>query len=144
MSKLFLLSEEEYLKNKDYIQSESSWWLRTSGAYSHGYTVRYVYSDNDVYTDYAYYGYYGVRPAFKFQSDIYKDKPVGCIIHFGRLDWIKLNDGIYLSKDIMFNYHFAIKGSDYIQSDVKKKLKECELWWFTKTKLRTLKDFEEV
>lgn len=144
MSKLFLLSEKEYIKNKDYIQSESYWWLRSYHDTDSDNCVRYVNPDRYVYNYYVFSNGLGVRPAFKFKIDPYVGVKPGSIIHCGKLDWIKLKDGIYLSKDIVFNYHFDKKSNDYNASDIKKKLEEYESLWFTKIKLRILKDFEEI
>lgn len=139
MSKLFLLSEHEYLKNKDYIQSESHWWLRSHHDTDSDNHVRYVYPDGAVYRYYVFSNGLGIRPAFKFKKDIFAKLELGSILRFGNLKWIKLKNNIYLSKDIVFNYHFDNKSNDYSTSDIKKKLEECESWWFREYELKMLK-----
>lgn len=141
MSKLFLLSEKEYEPNKKYILNEHSWWLRTPSADPYSDFVRSVPRGGGVDYYHSYLGDNGVRPAFKFQSDIYKDMSVGSIIHYGKLDWIKLNDGIYLSKDILFNHCFDENTNDYNKSEIKRKLRECESQWFTEDELSMIKDW---
>lgn len=146
MSKLFLLSKEQYLKNRGYIQSEFHWWLRTprhNPLWRDYSDMCYVHSDGDICYAFAYDGDIGVRPAFKFKIDQYAGVMPGSVVRFGKINWIKLKDGIYLSKDIMFNYRFDSKGNVYDESDIKKKLRECEFWWFTESELNMLDDFKE-
>lgn len=45
------------------------WWLRTPYSSNAG-VVRYVYSDGSLNGNYAYYGYYGVRPLCNLKSSI--------------------------------------------------------------------------
>lgn len=152
MNKLFLLTEEQYESNEDLIPSNGDWWLNEPYSIDNDMYIRHVHSDCEVYDTFVCDGSIGVRPAFKFKNDnhiykndnrIYDELELGSIIHFGNLKWIKLNDGIYLSKDILFNYRFDEDTYDYNTSDIRKKLKECEPWWFTKEELSMLENFDE-
>ena len=146
MNKLFLLSKKEYIENKEFIQSESHWWLRTPrhNHLWHDYSdMCYVHSDGDICYAFAYDEEIGVRPAFKFKIDQYAGVMPGSVVHFGKINWIKLKDGIYLSKDIVFNYRFDKKGDIYDESDIKRKLRDCESWWFINEELIMLEDFDE-
>ena len=144
MSKLFLLSKEQYQKNKELISNESSWWLRSPSDYNLENAVFVVYPGGLVHDYHAVDYRNGVRPAFKFTSDIFDDRNVGSVVQFGKINWIKLKDGIYLAKDIIFNYKFDNESNDYDGSDIKNKLIECESWWFTEDELSMLENFNEV
>ena len=68
-AKISLLPEALFLKYKALLALDGWWWLVTPYADSaHG--ARFVYSDGSLNGSYAYYGYYGVRPAFFAESGI--------------------------------------------------------------------------
>lgn len=62
--KIFLLTAEQYRKYRKNMRGimEDWWWLITADSTTNHY-VRYVNTDGSLYSDYAYYGNYGVRPA---------------------------------------------------------------------------------
>lgn len=68
-AKISLLPEALFLKYKSLLALDDWWWLATPYA---GYAdnARYVYSDGGLGSNYAYYGSYGVRPAFFAESGI--------------------------------------------------------------------------
>ena len=141
MSKLFLLSEEEYLDNEKYIQNDVGWWLRTPDDFEYWW-VKDVGCSGMLVHDKCTTSV-GVRPAFKFKNGISHDVHIGDVIKFGKLEWIKLRDGLYLSKEVLFDYPFNnIKAANiYETSSIKDKLKEWESWWFTENELSMLEDF---
>lgn len=71
--KIFLLTCDMYRKYRSIIPNlDDWWWLATAySTESNGYPyyARNVYSDGSLNL-YAYYGYYGVRPAFYLKSSI--------------------------------------------------------------------------
>lgn len=70
--KVSLISCDEYRKYREYIPNKSDWWWtltsRTPYA-SNSDAVRTVSTDGTLYNFNAYYGYYGVAPAFCVSSD---------------------------------------------------------------------------
>lgn len=72
--KIFLLTCDMYRKYRSVIPNLNDWWwLATAySTESNGYanSARYVRSDGSLYSHYAYYGDYGVRPAFYLKSSI--------------------------------------------------------------------------
>lgn len=72
--KIFLLSCDMYRKYRSVIPNlDNWWWLATAySTESNGYanSARSVDSDGSLSTDSAYYGSYGVRPAFYLKSSI--------------------------------------------------------------------------
>lgn len=69
--KIALLTQTMYEKyaDQDLLELDDWWWLITPNAGSAGY-ARYLYTDGSLYYNYAYYGNYGVRPAFFVESGI--------------------------------------------------------------------------
>lgn len=72
--KIFLLTCDMYRKYRSVIPNlDDWWWLATAySTESNGYAhyARLVCSDGSLYSDVAYYGYFGVRPAFYLKSSI--------------------------------------------------------------------------
>lgn len=72
--KIFLLTCDMYRKYRSVIPNlDDWWWLATAySTESNGYAnyARNVYSDGCLLDGLAYYGYYGVRPAFYLKSSI--------------------------------------------------------------------------
>lgn len=72
--KIFLLTCDMYRKYRSVIPNlDDWWWLATAySTESNGYAngARNVYSDGSLSNDFAYNGYYGVRPAFYLKSSI--------------------------------------------------------------------------
>ena len=72
--KIFLLSCDMYRKYRSVIPNlDNWWWLATAySTESNGYanSARYVCSDGSLYSVNAYFGKYGVRPAFYLKSSI--------------------------------------------------------------------------
>ena len=71
---IFSLTVDQYRRNRDVIPNADDWWW-LSTAYStasNGYehSARYVLSDGTLNRHYAYYGYYGLRPACYLDSDL--------------------------------------------------------------------------
>lgn len=72
--KIFLLTCDMYRKYRSIIPNLDDWWWLAT-AYStesngYAYYARYVLSDGSLSYNYAYDGYYGVRPAFYLKSSI--------------------------------------------------------------------------
>lgn len=72
--KIFLLTCDMYRKYRSVIPNLNDWWWLAT-AYStesngYAYVARYVYSDGGLSRSYAYYGNFGVRPAFYLKSSI--------------------------------------------------------------------------
>ena len=72
--KIFLLTCDMYRKYRSIIPNLDDWWWLAT-AYStesngYAYYARYVDSDGSLYYGRAYYGAYGVRPAFYLKSSI--------------------------------------------------------------------------
>ena len=68
-AKISLLPEALFLKYKALLALDDWWWLVTPYAGS-AYGARYAYSDGSLNGRSAYYGGYGVRPAFFVESGI--------------------------------------------------------------------------
>lgn len=68
-AKISLLPEALFLKYKALLALDDWWWLVTPYA-GGAYDARYVSAGGSLYDDYAYNGYYGVRPAFFAESGI--------------------------------------------------------------------------
>lgn len=68
-AKISLLPEALFLKYKAFLALDDWWWLVTPNAGS-AYHARYVGTDGSLYDNGAYFGYYGVRPAFFAESGI--------------------------------------------------------------------------
>lgn len=72
--KIFLLTCDMYRKYRSVIPNlDDWWWLATAySTESNGYALnaRLVYSDGGLYSDNAYFGRRGVRPAFYLKSSI--------------------------------------------------------------------------
>ena len=72
--KIFLLTCDMYRKYRSVIPNlDDWWWLATAySTESNGYAsdARNVYSDGRLSYDFAFYGSYGVRPAFYLKSSI--------------------------------------------------------------------------
>lgn len=71
---IFLLTVDQYRRNRDIIPNADDWWW-LSTAYStaaNGYehSARYVYSDGTLYWVNAYYGGRGLRPACYLDSEL--------------------------------------------------------------------------
>ena len=71
---IFSLTVDQYRRNRDVIPNADGWWW-LSTAYSteaneHEHSARYVNSDGSLDGDYAYNGYYGLRPACYLDSDL--------------------------------------------------------------------------
>lgn len=75
---IFLLTTDLYRRNRDVIEPIDSWWW-TATAYSAlasgSCHSRYVYTDGTLSSNYAYYGYRGVRPACYLKSDLLLSEP---------------------------------------------------------------------
>nr|DAU27044.1 MAG TPA: hypothetical protein [Caudoviricetes sp.] len=72
--KIFLLTCDMYRKYRSIIPNLDDWWWLAT-AYStesngYAYYARIVYSDGSMYSNYAYSGHGGVRPAFYLKSSI--------------------------------------------------------------------------
>lgn len=72
--KIFLLTCDMYRKYRSVIPNLDDWWWLAT-AYStesngYAYYARYVSSDGSLNGNYAFTGYYGVRPAFYLKSSI--------------------------------------------------------------------------
>ena len=72
--KIFLLTCDMYRKYRSVIPNLDDWWWLAT-AYStesngYAYNARFVGSGGGLYFSYAYYGSYGVRPAFYLKSSI--------------------------------------------------------------------------
>lgn len=61
------VSKSEYTNSSLNASSAWYWWLRTPYA-GYAYRARLVYSDGSLSGSYAYYGYFGVRPALELAS----------------------------------------------------------------------------
>lgn len=68
-AKISLLPEALFLKYKALLAMDDWWWLVTPYV-GHALHARYVNSDGSLNDYYAYFGYYGVRPAFFAGSGI--------------------------------------------------------------------------
>lgn len=68
-AKISLLPEALFLKYRELLALDDWWWLATPYA-ANAYFARSVYTDGSLYSDSAYYGNYGVRPAFFAESGI--------------------------------------------------------------------------
>ena len=68
-AKISLLPEALFLKYKALLALDDWWWLVTPNAGNALY-ARLVYTDGSLNGDSAYFGYYGVRPAFFAESGI--------------------------------------------------------------------------
>ena len=68
-AKISLLPEALFLKYKALLDLDDWWWLVTPNAGS-AYYARSVYTDGSLDLDNAYFGSYGVRPAFFVESGI--------------------------------------------------------------------------
>lgn len=68
-AKISLLPEALFLKHKALLDLDDWWWLVTPYA-GIAYLARSVYTDGSLYNNSAYYGNYGVRPAFFAESGI--------------------------------------------------------------------------
>lgn len=68
-AKISLLPEAMFLKYKALLALDDWWWLATPYA-GHANDARYVSADGSLYSDNAYDGYHGVRPAFFVESGI--------------------------------------------------------------------------
>lgn len=71
---IFLLTVDQYRRNRDIIPNADDWWW-LSTAYStaaNGYehSARYVYSDGALYWGGAYFGFSGLRPACYLDSEL--------------------------------------------------------------------------
>ena len=71
---IFLLTVDQYRRNRDIIPNADDWWW-LSTAYStaaNGYehSARYVYSDGSLLWYGAYYGHHGLRPACYLDSEL--------------------------------------------------------------------------
>lgn len=71
---IFLLTVDQYRRNRDVIpNADDWWWLSTAfSTKSNGYEslARLVYSDGTLLGDLAYRGHYGLRPACYLDSDL--------------------------------------------------------------------------
>ena len=71
---IFLLTVDQYRRNRDVIpNADDWWWLSTAfSTKSNGYEslARYVYADGTLDRDNAYYGGNGLRPACYLDSDL--------------------------------------------------------------------------
>lgn len=71
---IFLLTVDQYRRNRDIIpNADDWWWLSTAvSTASNGYehSARYVNLDGTLNWYYAYYGYYGLRPACYLDSEL--------------------------------------------------------------------------
>lgn len=71
---IFLLTVDQYRRNRDVIpNADDWWWLSTAfSTKSNGYEslARYVRCDGSLGRDRASYGYYGLRPACYLDSDL--------------------------------------------------------------------------
>lgn len=71
---IFLLTVDQYRRNRDVIpNADDWWWLSTAvSTASNGYehSARRVHTDGALYGDSAYYGYGGLRPACYLDSDL--------------------------------------------------------------------------
>lgn len=69
--KIGLLSQKQFEKyaENDLLELDDWWWLITPRA-GRSHYARIVNADGSLSYYYAYYGYYGVRPAFRLESDI--------------------------------------------------------------------------
>ena len=68
-AKISLLPEALFLKYKSLLALDDWWWLATPNAGS-ATSARFVHSDDSLSYSCAYYGTYGVRPAFFAESGI--------------------------------------------------------------------------
>lgn len=68
-AKISLLPEALFLKYKALLALDDWWWLVTPLA-GYAYYARFVHTDGSLNLDNAYYGSYGVRPAFFAESGI--------------------------------------------------------------------------
>lgn len=68
-AKISLLPEALFLKYKAFLALDDWWWLVTPYA-GYAYYARIVYTGGSLNSDSAYYGRYGVRPAFFAESGI--------------------------------------------------------------------------
>ena len=68
-AKISLLPEALFLKYKALLALDDWWWLVTPYA-GYARNARFVLADGSLYSDYAYYGSVGVRPAFFAESGI--------------------------------------------------------------------------
>jgi hypothetical protein len=71
---IFLLTVDQYRRNRDVIpNADDWWWLSTAfSTKSNGYEslARSVDADGALHWNFAYYGYYGLRPACYLDSDL--------------------------------------------------------------------------
>ena len=70
-AKIALLTQTMYEKyaDQDLLELDDWWWLITPYA-GYAYVARYVSTDGSLYSNYAYRGRHGVRPAFFVESGI--------------------------------------------------------------------------
>ena len=70
-AKIALLTQTMYEKyaDQDLLELDDWWWLITPYA-GYAYNARFVHTDGSLNYNYAYSGYYGVRPAFFVESGI--------------------------------------------------------------------------
>ena len=68
-AKISLLPESLFLKYKALLALDDWWWLATPYA-GDAYLARIVITGGSLYSDNAYNGLYGVRPAFFAESGI--------------------------------------------------------------------------
>ena len=68
-AKISLLPEALFLKYMALLALDDWWWLVTPSA-GVAYYARTVYTDGSLIYSTAYFGYYGVRPAFFAESGI--------------------------------------------------------------------------
>ena len=59
------------IRDRDLLELDDWWWLITPYA-SNAYYARYVSTDGSLNSNYAYIGYYGVRPVSYTHLDVYK------------------------------------------------------------------------
>ncbi|MDY0256233.1 DUF6273 domain-containing protein [Gudongella oleilytica] len=69
--KIGLLSQKQFEKyaEQDLLELDDWWWLITPYA-GHSYYARFVDTDGSLSNNYACYGNFGVRPAFRLESEI--------------------------------------------------------------------------
>lgn len=71
---IFLLTVDQYRRNRDVIKNANDWWWLSTAfsTASNGYEhyARGVDSDGALYWNYAYFGSYGLRPACYLDSDL--------------------------------------------------------------------------
>lgn len=71
---IFLLTADQYRRNRDVISNDDNWWWLSTAVStaSNGYDslVRYVLTDGTLSSYRAYYGHFGLRPACNLSSDL--------------------------------------------------------------------------